>query len=63
MAAYLRTSPPLDTARPVLMPGEREQAAAEALGDGPISVDGPTWTALTALAARHDIALPNYGKA
>jgi uncharacterized oxidoreductase len=58
MADYLRSAPPLDPARPVLVPGEREQANAAAAADGPISVDGPTWAALSAAGKRQGIALP-----
>jgi hydroxycarboxylate dehydrogenase B len=58
MAAYLRSSPPLDPARPVLLPGEREQVATAALAGRRISVDGPTWAALAAAAKKHGLDLP-----
>jgi uncharacterized oxidoreductase len=53
---HLRASPPIDPARPVMMPGDRERAnAAAAVG---VEVDGPTWAALTAGAARAGIPMP-----
>jgi LDH2 family malate/lactate/ureidoglycolate dehydrogenase len=58
MAAYLRSAPALDPARPVLLPGEREQTNASAAAGAPISVDGPTWAALAAAAKQHGIDLP-----
>jgi hydroxycarboxylate dehydrogenase B len=58
MAACLRSAPPLDPARPVLLPGEREQAQAAAPASGRISVDGPTWAALVAAAKVHGLDLP-----
>ena len=42
MGTYLRTSPPIDPSRPVLLPGERERVAVEQLGEGALPVDGPT---------------------
>ena len=57
-AAYLRSAAPLDPARPVILPGEREQAHAAAAAAAPISVDGPTWTALAAAGMKHGIDLP-----
>jgi LDH2 family malate/lactate/ureidoglycolate dehydrogenase len=63
MTAYLRTAPPLDPARPVLMPGEREQTAAAALAGRPISVDRPTWEALAEAARKQGIALPKAADA
>jgi hydroxycarboxylate dehydrogenase B len=58
MSAYLHSSPPLEAARPVLLPGEREQQEAMRLGDGPITVDGPTWTTLQKVAAARGIVVP-----
>jgi LDH2 family malate/lactate/ureidoglycolate dehydrogenase len=58
MTDYLRTAPPLDPSHPVLMPGEREQAAQAALAGRPIAVDGPTWVALRAAARKHGLAVP-----
>jgi LDH2 family malate/lactate/ureidoglycolate dehydrogenase len=50
MGAYLRSSPPIDPSRPVMLPGERERDHARNLGDGPISIDWPTWRAMVAAA-------------
>ena len=50
MGDYIRTSPPLDDARPVMLPGERELREARRAADGPISVDAPTWAALVKIA-------------
>jgi LDH2 family malate/lactate/ureidoglycolate dehydrogenase len=50
MAGYLRSSPATERARPVMMPGEREQREAERADGGPILVDGPTWVAMVARA-------------
>jgi LDH2 family malate/lactate/ureidoglycolate dehydrogenase len=58
MSAYIRSVTPLDPARPVMLPGEREQASAEATAGAPISVDGPTWLAIAAAARKHGIDLP-----
>lgn len=52
MCAYLRSSPPLDPRVPVLLPGERERMRAAKWGDGPITVDRPSWDAMAARAAR-----------
>ena len=46
MAGYIRSARPLDTDRPVMMPGEREQREASGRGQSPILVDGPTWIAM-----------------
>jgi len=58
MSTYLRSSPPLEAERPVLLPGEREQREAARAGDGPISVDAMTWSALQAAAKAKGIAVP-----
>jgi uncharacterized oxidoreductase len=58
MSAYLRSSPPLDRDRPVMMPGEREQNEAARAANGPVTVDGPTWSALLAEAPAHRVAAP-----
>jgi len=50
MAAYVRSSRPLDPVRPVMTPGEREQRALAAGGAQRLVVDGPTWAAMTARA-------------
>jgi L-lactate dehydrogenase len=49
MAGYLRSSPAIDAARPVMMPGERERREAAA-GGGQVLVDGPTFAAMVARA-------------
>ena len=51
MADYVRDCPPIDAARPVMIPGEREHANQRRLGEGPIAVDRPTWKAMCAAAA------------
>jgi LDH2 family malate/lactate/ureidoglycolate dehydrogenase len=56
MGDYVRSARPIDPARPVLLPGDREQRAAAGAGD--IPVDGPTWAALAQAAAKEGIALP-----
>src|SRR5207244_1272384 len=44
LSDHIRASPPLDPAKPVMMPGDREQAA---LATGaPLSVDRSTWNAI-----------------
>jgi len=57
MSRYVRSSRPIDPARPVLLPGEREQGAAARAGDVP--VDGPTWAALSTAAQAAGVALPD----
>jgi LDH2 family malate/lactate/ureidoglycolate dehydrogenase len=56
LSDHMRASPPLDPARPVMMPGDREQRAAGA--GGPLRVDGPTWEAVAAAAAKAGLPLP-----
>jgi hydroxycarboxylate dehydrogenase B len=56
MADYIRACPPLDAARPVMMPGDRERAVAAASRG--IDIDPPTWDALEQLARRAKIATP-----
>jgi uncharacterized oxidoreductase len=56
LSDHIRASPPLDRSRPVLMPGDRERIAA-AKGV-PLRVDGPTWDAVSAAAARAGLAMP-----
>jgi uncharacterized oxidoreductase len=59
MSAYLRSSPPLAAGRPVMMPGDREHAAAAAHAAAPVvALDGPTWSALRAAAAARGVAPP-----
>jgi LDH2 family malate/lactate/ureidoglycolate dehydrogenase len=55
LSDHIRASPPLDPARPVLMPGDRERAAATA---APLRVDGPTWAALARAAQRAGLEMP-----
>src|SRR5262249_54324459 len=50
MGNYVRSSPPIDPRAPVMLPGEREHKEALRIGEGPISVDGPTWEAMVATA-------------
>jgi LDH2 family malate/lactate/ureidoglycolate dehydrogenase len=56
LSDHIRASPPLDPARPVLMPGDRERAAAD--GAGSILVNEPTWTALAKAAERAQVPMP-----
>jgi LDH2 family malate/lactate/ureidoglycolate dehydrogenase len=56
LSDHLRASPPLDPARPVMMPGDREQAAAGAATL--LRVDGPTWDAMIDAAGRAGLAVP-----
>jgi len=57
MADYIRTCPPLEPERPVMMPGDREHAVASASRG--IDIDAPTWNALQQLAKRAKIATPS----
>ena len=50
IGSYLRSSPPIDPQVPVMLPGEREHEAAMQIGEGPISIDRPTWEAMVAAA-------------
>jgi L-lactate dehydrogenase len=56
MAAYVRSARPVDPARPVLLPGDKEQQALRS-GAG-VAVDPVTWQALSTLAARRSLSLP-----
>ena len=56
LSDHMRASPPLDPARPVAMPGDRERASAAATTR--LRVDGPTWQALTAAADAAGLARP-----
>ncbi len=58
MARYIRSAPASDPARPVMLPGEREQAEAARAAGGPIMVDAPTWWALAEAAGRHRVTMP-----
>ncbi|MHB8612019.1 MAG: Ldh family oxidoreductase [Candidatus Dormibacteraceae bacterium] len=57
MAEYIRSSPPIDAERPVLMPGDRERAVAKASRG--IEVDPDTWESLSAIAGRARTPLPS----
>jgi hydroxycarboxylate dehydrogenase B len=50
MGNYIRSSAPIDPTKSVMLPGEREHTQALRLGDGPISVDRPTWLAMVGAA-------------
>jgi len=58
LAAYLSDCPPIDAAKPVMLPGQREYENAMRIGDGPIEVDGPTWKAMCAAAGKIEIPTP-----
>lgn len=51
LSDHVRSSPPIDANRPVLMPGDREQRARAAAGSS-VEIDPPTWGALADAAAR-----------
>lgn len=53
---HIRSSRPIDPARPVLMPGDRERAMARAASSVP--VDPPTWTSLVAAAREIGVEPP-----
>jgi uncharacterized oxidoreductase len=56
LSAHVRASPPLDAARPVLMPGDRERAR---IGDDPtIDLAAPTWAALERAAKAAGLEVP-----
>jgi uncharacterized oxidoreductase len=56
LSAHVRASPPLDTKRPVMMPGDREHAAN--VPGASIRVDAPTWTAIGNAAREAGLPLP-----
>ena len=56
LSEHLRASPPLDPARPVLMPGDRELRSAR--NPSGIRVDEPTWRAMSEAAGKAGIPLP-----
>jgi uncharacterized oxidoreductase len=56
LSDHIRASPPLDPARPVLTPGDRERSAAASAEL--IRVDEPTWTALANAARRAKVQMP-----
>jgi hydroxycarboxylate dehydrogenase B len=56
LSDHIRASPPLDPQRPVMMPGDRENAEAQATTE--LRVDAPTWDALAKAARRAGIDMP-----
>jgi len=56
LSDHIRASPPLEPARPVLMPGDREQAAVTS--GTPLRVHRPTWDAVASAAERAGLAMP-----
>lgn len=50
--SWVRTLPPVEGAEAVLLPGDIEQAAAEAADREGVPLSEPTWTAMNALAER-----------
>jgi LDH2 family malate/lactate/ureidoglycolate dehydrogenase len=59
MGRYIRSSPPLDPARPVMLPGERERHALRETAEMPVMVDGPTWAAMRKAATAAEIEPPD----
>lgn len=57
LADYVRSARSANPARPVLLPGDLERGTRLSAGDR-VSIDGPVWTALRHLAARHELTLP-----
>lgn len=57
LADHIRASPPLDPARPVLMPGDRERTTAASVRL--LGIDEPTWTALAGAAKRAQLQMPS----
>jgi hydroxycarboxylate dehydrogenase B len=58
MGRYIRSTPPLDPARPVMLPGERERLHARDAAGAPFTVDHPTWAALLRESALRGITAP-----
>ena len=58
LSDHMRASPPLDSACPVMMPGDRERRTAGA--GGPLRVDGPTWEAVADAAVKAGLPLPQW---
>jgi uncharacterized oxidoreductase len=56
LARYVRSSRPANPERPVLLPGDPERSAR--LGSANVSIDEPTWDALSALTARFGVTMP-----
>ncbi|HZP18895.1 MAG TPA: Ldh family oxidoreductase [Bauldia sp.] len=63
MAKYIRSAAPLDPARPVMLPGEREQEEAARSANGPVLVDRPTWDSLASAAGAKGIPVPGVAGA
>jgi hydroxycarboxylate dehydrogenase B len=56
LSDHIRASPPLERAKPVLMPGDRERMAADRCVS--LRVDGPTWAALKDAGKRAGLEMP-----
>ncbi len=56
MGRFVRSSPPIDPARPVLMPGDRERLAVQAAKG--IEIDPPTWEDLSRRASAAGVPFP-----
>lgn len=56
LSAFIRSTAPIDPTQPVLMPGDRERAAAVAATS--LLVDPPTWAFLTDAAEAAGLPLP-----
>jgi uncharacterized oxidoreductase len=60
LSDHMRASPPLDPSQPVLMPGDRENAAMKKARA--IRVDRPTWAALELAAKKAGLKMPTVIK-
>jgi hydroxycarboxylate dehydrogenase B len=58
MGRYIRATPPIDPARPVQLPGERERANAQRAAGRPVPVDPTTWAALRREAEARGLTAP-----
>jgi uncharacterized oxidoreductase len=56
LSEHIRGAPPLDPSTPVLMPGDRERAHADS--GAPLSIDAPTWDAISQAAAEAGLTMP-----
>jgi uncharacterized oxidoreductase len=56
MAEYIRSTPPLDPVRPVMMPGDRENANLNAASS--VLIDDVTWAELGERSQRHGLVMP-----
>jgi LDH2 family malate/lactate/ureidoglycolate dehydrogenase len=56
LSEHVRASPPLDPARPVMMPGDREHATNDPAAA--LRVDAPTWEALVTAALDAHLQVP-----